>query len=278
MARQVGAKMSESLGQPVIVDHRPGAGGNIGASAVAKANPDGYTILLTVSGLAASPSLYKSLTFDPLNDLAPVTQLAASTMLLVVTPKLPVRTTQELIAFAKAKPGGLNFGSSGVGAPLHLTMEIMKHSAGIDMVHVPFRGAGPAAQAVLANQIQVASVALAAAEPLIKSGDLKALAVTGEKRWFSLPDVPTMIESGYPGFVSDTFNALFVPAGTPPDIVEAIVKSSQAAMRRPEALEAARKAGFEVVAGTPDQLARRVATEIEGVRELVAKAGIKTEN
>jgi len=143
---------------------------------------------------------------------------------------------------------------------------------------VPFRGAGPAAQAVLAGQLQVASVALAAAEPLIKSGDLRALAVTGEQRWFSLPDVPTMIESGYLGFVSDTFNALFAPAGTPADIIEKLVQSSQAAMRRPEALDAARKAGFQIVASGPEQLARRVAAEIQGVKELVARAGIKPEN
>jgi tripartite-type tricarboxylate transporter receptor subunit TctC len=145
-------------------------------------------------------------------------------------------------------------------------------------VHVPFRGAGPAAQAVLAGQIQVGSVALAAAEPLIKSGDLRALAVTGEKRWFSLPDVPTMIESGYPGFISDTFNALFAPSGTPQDIIDKLVQASHAAMRRPEAQDACRKAGFAIVAGEPAALAQRVAAEIIGVKELVAKAGIKTEN
>ena len=143
---------------------------------------------------------------------------------------------------------------------------------------MPFRGAGPAAQAVLAGQIQVASVALAAAEALVKSGDLRALAVTGEQRWFSLPDVPTMIESGYPGFVSDTFNALFAPAGTPPDIIAILVKASRAAMQRPEALDAARRAGFQIVASDPEQLARRVAAEIQGVKELVARAGIKPEN
>jgi tripartite-type tricarboxylate transporter receptor subunit TctC len=131
---------------------------------------------------------------------------------------------------------------------------------------------------VLAGQIQVASVALAAAEALVKSGDLRALAVTGEQRWFSLPDVPTMIESGYPGFVSDTFNALFAPAGTPPDIIAILVKASRAAMQRPEALDAARNAGFQIVASEPEQLARRVAAEIQGVKELVARAGIKPEN
>jgi tripartite-type tricarboxylate transporter receptor subunit TctC len=142
---------------------------------------------------------------------------------------------------------------------------------------VPFRGAGPAAQAVLAGQVQVGSVALAAAEPLVKSGELRALAVTGEQRWFSLPDVPTMIESGYPGFVSDTFNALFAPAGTPPAIIGKLVQSSRAALQRPEARDAARNAGFQIVAGEPEALARRVAAEIQGVKELVVRAGIQVQ-
>ena len=145
------------------------------------------------------------------------------------------------------------------------------------MVHVPFRGAGPAAQAVLASTMQVGSVAEGAAEPLIKDGQLRALAVTSAKRWFSLPDVPTMIEAGYPGFVSDTFNALFAPAATPQDIVALLARQSKAAFERPEQREQARKAGFEVVAGTPEELAARVKAEVPAVRELAGKAGIKPE-
>jgi tripartite-type tricarboxylate transporter receptor subunit TctC len=154
---------------------------------------------------------------------------------------------------------------------------LLKLRAGIDMQHVPFRGAGPAAQAVLSGTVQVGSVALAAAEGLIKGGELRALAVTGAERWFSLPQVPTMIESGFPNFVSDTFNALFAPAGTPPEIVARLVTESRAAMQRPAAREQARRAGFAIVAGTPEQLAARVAMEVPSVRELVAKAGIKPE-
>ena len=145
------------------------------------------------------------------------------------------------------------------------------------MVHVPFRGAGPAAQAVLAKQIQLGSVALAAAEAMIQSGQLRALAVTSEKRWFSLPDIPTMVAAGYPGFISDTFNALLAPANVPPDILALLVRESRAAFEKPEAREQARKAGFEVVAGTPEQLAARIKAEIPSVRELVEKAGIKPE-
>ena len=144
-------------------------------------------------------------------------------------------------------------------------------------MHVPSRGGGPATQAVVAGTTQIGSVALAPVEPLIKSGTIRALAVTGATRWFSLPDVPTMIESGYPGFISDTFNALFAPAGTPPEIVALLVKETRAAMQRPEAREAARRAGYEIVAGTPEQLTARVLAEIQGVKELVARAGIKPE-
>ena len=278
VARNLQEVMSKALGQTVVIDNKPGAATAIGAEYVAHAKPDGYTILMTSTAISVNPALFKNLPYDPIKDFIPISELVNAPNVLVVKPDSGINTIADLVARVKASPGTFSYGSPGAGTKSHLTGEQLKLRAGIDMVHVPFRGAGPAAQAVLANQLQVASVALAAAEPLIKSGELRALAVTGEKRWFSLPDVPTMIESGYPGFVSDTFNALFVPAGTPPEIVDAIVKSSQAAMRRPEALEAARKAGFEVVAGTPDQLARRVAAEIESVRELVAKAGIKTEN
>lgn len=278
IARILSTFMPQTLGQSLVVENRAGAAGNIGMGVAARAKPDGYTILMTSTAISVNPALFKNLPYDPAKDFIPISELVNAPNVLVVKPDSGINTVADLVARVKASPGTFSYGSPGAGTKSHLTGEQLKLRAGIDMVHVPFRGAGPAAQAVLANQIQIASVALAAAEPLIKSGDLKALAVTGEKRWFSLPDVPTMIESGYPGFVSDTFNALFVPAGTPQDIVDAIVKSSQAAMRRPEALEAARKAGFEIVAGTPEQLARRVAAETESVRELVAKAGIKTEN
>jgi tripartite-type tricarboxylate transporter receptor subunit TctC len=233
---------------------------------------------MTSTAISVNTALFKNLPYDPIKDFAPISELVNAPNVLIVRPDSGIATIAELVARVKASPNTFSYGSPGAGTKSHLTGEQLKLRAGIDMVHVPFRGAGPAAQAVLAGQIQVASVALAAAEALVKSGDLRALAVTGEQRWFSLPDVPTMIESGYPGFVSDTFNALFAPAGTPPDIIAILVKASRAAMQRPEALDAARRAGFQVVAGEPEQLARRVAAEIQGVKELVARAGIKPEN
>jgi tripartite-type tricarboxylate transporter receptor subunit TctC len=270
--------MPPILGQSVVIENRGGAAGNIGMGQAARAKPDGYTLLMTSTAVAVNTALFKNLPYDPIKDFAPISELVNAPNVLVARSDSGIATIADLVARAKAQPNTFSYGSPGAGTKSHLTGEQLKLRAGIDMVHVPFRGAGPAAQAVLAGQLQVASVALAAAEPLIKSGDLRALAVTGDKRWFSLPDVPTMIESGYPGFVSDTFNALFAPAGTPPEIIEILVRASRGAMRRPEALDAARKAGFEIVASEPAQLARRVAAEIESVKELVARAGIKLEN
>jgi len=277
IARILALSLSQSLGQQVIVDNRAGAAGNIGMGQAARAVPDGYTLLLTSTAIAVNPALFKNLPYDPFKDFIPITELVNAPNVLVVRPDSGMKTLADLIARAKAAPGTFNYASPGAGTKSHLTGELLKLRAGIEMQHVPFRGAGPAAQAVLAGTVQVASVALAAAEGLIKGGELRALAVTGAERWFSLPEVPTMIESGFPNFVSDTFNALFAPTGTPPEIVAVLVKESRAAMQRPTAREQARRAGFEIVAGTPEQLAARVAAEIPSVRELVAKAGIKPE-
>jgi len=277
IARILATSLSQSLGQQVIVDNRGGAAGNIGMGMAARAAPDGYTLLLTSTAIAVNPALFKSLPYDPFKDFVPVSELVNAPNVLVVLPSSGINTVADLVARAKAEPTAFNYASPGAGTKSHLTGEMLKLRAGIAMVHVPFRGAGPAAQAVLSSTTQVGSVALAAAESLIKEGQLKALAVTSEKRWFSLPDVPTMIEAGYPGFVSDTFNALFAPAGTPPEIIALLVKESRAAFERAEAREMAHRAGFEVVAGTPEQLAGRVASEIPMVKDLVARAGIKVE-
>jgi tripartite-type tricarboxylate transporter receptor subunit TctC len=275
IARILANQLSQSLHQQVIVDNRGGAAGNIGMGQAARAAPDGYTLLLTSTSIAVNAALFKNLPYDPFKDFIPITELVNAPNVLVVRPDSGMKTVADLVARAKAAPGTFNYASPGAGTKSHLTGELLKLRAGIEMQHVPFRGAGPAAQAVLAGTVQIGSVALAAAEGLIKGGELRALAVTGSERWFSLPDVPTMIESGYPGFVSDTFNALFAPAGTPPEVVALLVKESRAAMQNPAAREQARKAGFAIVAGSPEQLAARVAAEVPSVRELVAKAGIK---
>jgi tripartite-type tricarboxylate transporter receptor subunit TctC len=277
IARILSNSLSHTFGQQVIVDNRGGASGNIGMGQVARAAPDGYTLLLTSTAIAVNTALFKNLPYDPFKDFAPVSELVNAPNVLVVHPDSGIKTIADLVAQAKANPTKFNYASPGAGTKSHLTGELLKLRAGIEMVHVPYRGAGPAAQAVLAKTTEVGSVALAAAEPFIQNGQLLPLAVTSEKRWFSLPNVPTMIEAGYPGFVSDTFNALFAPAGVSPEILAILVRESRAAFDSAEARELAHKAGFEVVAGAPDQLAARVAAEIPAVRELVEKAGIKPE-
>src|SRR6266576_1829719 len=277
IARILQTTLGQALGQQLIIDNRAGAAGNIAMGQVARAKADGYTLMLTTTAIAVNPALFKNLPYDSFRDFAPISELVNAPNVLVVRPDSGINTIADLVAQAKANPKKFNYSSPGAGTKSHLTGELLKLRAGIQMVHIPFRGAGPAAQAVLANTVQVGSVALAAAETLIQDGQLRALAVTSAKRWFSLPNVPTMIEVGYPGFISDTFNALFAPAGTPPDIVALLVREARAAFQRPDAREQARKAGFEVVAGTPEQLTARVAAEVPAVRELVAKAGIKPE-
>ena len=277
IARIISAAFQKSLGQSVIVDNRGGAAGNIGMAAAARATPDGYTLLLTSTAIAVNPALFNKLGYDPFKDFAPISELVNAPNVVVVRPDSGIMTLADLVARAKASPSAFNYSSPGVGTKSHLTGEELKLRAAIQMTHVPYRGAGPAALAVLEGTTQVGSVALAAAESMIKSGQLRALAVTGAQRWFSLPDVPTMIESGYPGFVSDTFNALFAPAGTPAPVVAVLAKESQASLRTQEALQQAHNAGFEVVAGTPEQLTARLATEIPAVKELAARIGIKPE-
>ena len=277
IARILATTMSKSLGQNVIVDNRAGAGGNIGIGMVARANPDGYTLLLTSTAIAVNPGLFPNLPYDPIKDFAPISELVNAPNVLYTRPDSGITSIADLIAKAKAEPDKFNYSSPGVGTKSHLTGELLKLRAGINLVHVPYRGGGPSTQAVVAGTVQVGSVALAPIEPLIKAGTIRALAVTGANRWFSLPEIPTMIESGFPGFVSDTFNALFAPAGTPPEILALLLKQAKAAMATDEAREAAHRAGYQIIASDPAQLAQRVVTEIQGVKELVARAGIKVE-
>ena len=278
IARIISNALAQSLNANVIVDNRAGGGGNIGIAYVARSAPDGHTLLLTSTAIAVNPALFANLPYDPFKDFAPISELVNAPNVIYVRPDSGIASIADLVAKAKAAPDTFNYSSPGVGTKSHLSGELLKLRANIQMQHVPYRGGGPSVQAVVAGTVQVGSVALAPVEPLIKAGTIKALAVTGANRWWSLPEVPTMIESGYPGFVSDTFNALFAPAGTPPEILALLVKEARAAMQKPEAREAARRAGYEIVAGTPEQMTARLVAEIAGVKELVAKAGIKPEN
>lgn len=275
IARILGGVLSKKLGQQFVVDNRSGASGNIGLAAVARAKPDGYTLLVTSTAIAVNPALFTKLPYDPIKDFAPISELVNAPNVLIVRADSDIKTVADLIRQAKANPTKFSYAHPGAGTKSHLTGELLKLRADIDLVAVPYRGAGPAVSAVLEGTTPLGSVALASAEALIQGGKMRAIAVTSEKRWFSLPDVPTMIEAGFKGFVSDTFNAFLAPAGTPPDILALLVKESRAAFQTADVRALARKAGFEVVAGTPEQLMARIKDEIPAVRDLVKRSGMK---
>jgi tripartite-type tricarboxylate transporter receptor subunit TctC len=275
IARILAESLGHSLHQTFIVENRPGAAGNIGMGIAARAQPDGYTLLLTSTAIAVNPALYKKLPYDPFKDFAPISELVDSPNVIVVNAKSGMNSIADLVAAAKKPNANFNYASPGVGTKSNLTGEELKQRANIEMAHIPYRGAGPGAAAVVEGTVQVGSVALPAAEAMVKSGQLKALAVTGPKRWFSMPEVPTMIEAGYPGFVSETFSALFAPAGTPPAIVALLAKHCREAFDSKRALDMAHAAGFEVVGGTPEELTARMKKEIPAVKALVERAGLK---
>ncbi|MEX2034987.1 MAG: tripartite tricarboxylate transporter substrate binding protein [Xanthobacteraceae bacterium] len=251
MARILAQKMTDIVKQPVLVEHKPGAGGNVGSDFVAKSQPDGYTMLLNVNGIAISPSLYRRLSFDPLKDLVGVTQVAATQFVLTGSPKMEAKTVQEVIALARAKPGALNYGSSGVGAPLHLQAEIFKHAAGgLQIMHIPYRGDAPMLTALLSGDIQIAFMPQSTGSKQVETGQIRGLGVTGRKRWPSIPSVPTMTEAGVKGMEDGSWYGLFVPTGTPPEVVQTLQQAMVKTLAAPEVSERIRSTGQEPV-GSP---------------------------
>ena len=274
LARLIAGKLSDSLGQSVIVENRPGAGGNIAADAVAKSAPDGYTLLQNTNGQAISPALYRNLPFDALGDFTPITQLVASNLILVASPKSEITSLKQLIALAKAKPGSLSYGSSGVGNPLHLTMEMLKITAGIDLVAVPYRGDAQINAALIAGEMQVAVVPLATARSLIENGQLRALAVTAARRAASLPDVPTVAEEGIAGFASTSWQGWFAPARTPREIVALIQREVATAVAAPDVAERLKAMSYEGVGSTPEDFGAYFRSEIAKFARIVREAKI----
>jgi tripartite-type tricarboxylate transporter receptor subunit TctC len=274
LARLVGSKLSEQLGQPVVIENRPGAGGTLAADAVAKSPPDGYTILQNTNGAAIAPALYKSLPFDANNDFSPVTQLVASNLILVASPKSGITSVKQLIAEAKAKPGKLNYGSSGIGNPLHLTMEMFKHATGIDILAVPFRGDAQINAALIAGEVEVAVVPLATAVPLIKDGRIRALGITGAKRSATVPEVPTVAEAGVPGFASTSWQGWFMAAKTPPAIVQRIQQETAKALHLPDVRARLDAMAYEPVGSTPSQFDAYYKSEIVKFTKVIADAKI----
>ena len=278
LARMMGAKISEQLGQPVIVENRPGAGGNVAADAVAKAPPDGYTILQNTNGQAISPAIYRSLPFDVVRDFIPVTQMVASQLVLAATPKLEATSVRELIALAKAKPGSLNYGMTGVGNPLHLTMEMLKTTAGIDIQAVPYKGDAAIFPALITGEIHVAVVPMATSLGHVRAGSVRALAVGGAKRSAALPDVPTVAESGVAGFESTSWQGWFVPAGTPREVVDVIQRAAAKALTAPDLLERLRITGNEAVGSTPAEFEARFRADLAKFAKIVKEAHIPVQD
>jgi tripartite-type tricarboxylate transporter receptor subunit TctC len=275
MARIVSTHLGAAIGGTVIVENKPGAGGNIGIGTAAHAEPDGYTLLITSSAYVVNPSLYEKIPYDPYRDFAPIAELGTSPNVFLVDPKLGINSMADLIARAKSDPNELNYASPGVGTTPHLSAELLKIVSGIQITHVPFSGAGPAIQAILGGTTQVACAALPPAHPFIESGALKALAVTSAHRWFDLPDVPTMVELGFEDFIADTFQGFLAPAKTAPDIVALLSAKSVAILKRPDIAEQLRNNGFEVIANGPEGMRRRIEDEVPKWRDVVTKAGIK---
>jgi tripartite-type tricarboxylate transporter receptor subunit TctC len=263
VARPLAQKLSENLGQQVIVDNRGGAGGNIGAAAVVKSAADGYTLLMgTVGTHAINASLYKKLTFDPVRDFAPVSLVAQAAVVLVVHPSVPAKTLNEFIALAKSKPGEITFGSAGSGSPGHLTGELFKDMAGVDLVHVPYQGSAPAITDLLGGQIQAMFDPIQATLPHVKAGNLRILGVSSPKRSSALPNVPTIAEAGVTGFETTAWWAVFVPAGTPREIITKLNTEIVKIMRSPEMKERLRELDIEPIGSTPDQLAAFMKAEM----------------
>jgi tripartite-type tricarboxylate transporter receptor subunit TctC len=275
LSRLLSVKLGERLGGFFYVENHPGAGSNIGTSAAARATPDGYTLLLTSSAFVLNPALYKQVPYDAVKDFAPIAELVTSPNVFIATTASGITSMAELVARARAKPDTLNYASAGIGTTPHLTVEWLKSVAGISITHVPFAGAGPALQAILAGTVQLACASLPGAHPLILNHDVRALAVTGSERWYDLPDVPTMIELGYKDFLSDTFHGILAPAATPQDVVERLAEALLEILRQPAFHEQLRSLGFEVIGNGPDGLRKRIEIELPHYRDLVAKAGIE---
>ena len=276
IARFMAAALQEQLGKTFIVENKGGGGGNIGMGSVARADPDGYTLLLATSAYAVNPGLYASLPYDPFNDFAAIAELATSPNIFTVRSELAVATMPELVALAKAQPEKFNVSTPPIGTTPQLEAEVLKIREGLQqMASIVFSGGGEALQAVLSGTVQLSSGVLAPALPQIKAGAIKGLAVTGAKRWRDLPNVPTMLEAGYKDFVFETYTALLAPARTPPEIVSRLEQESLAILRRPGMGAKLTELGFEVQAKSGKQHMARVAKEVPMFREIIAQAGIK---
>ncbi|WP_295855494.1 tripartite tricarboxylate transporter substrate binding protein [uncultured Xylophilus sp.] len=276
-ARLVGQELGRQLGQSVVIDNRPGASGLLGGAAVAQAPADGYTLLVDQSSIATNPLLYAKPPYDVNRDLAPVGLGATLDNVLLVNPQLPARNVTELIALAKSRPGKLNYASTGVGTPQHLAMEVIKDSSGTDIVHVPYKGGNPGIVALAADEVQMFFISVSTAMPFVKSGKVRALASGGTQRSPLLPEVPTVSESGLPGFQATGWLAFFAPAGTPAPVIRQLNAALAKALAVPALVDGLRQQGFEPAPGTPEALGALVKRDQAQYGPVIRKANIKVE-
>ncbi|MDF3833231.1 tripartite tricarboxylate transporter substrate binding protein [Cupriavidus basilensis] len=277
VARVLAQRLSDRLGQPFIVENKAGASGNLGAEFVARAPADGYTLLLVTMGHTIHPSLYKHLRYDIRTDLVPITSLTSGPALLMVNPKLGINNLKDLIARAKAKPGELNFASAGNGSSTHLGTEYLSERAGIKMTHIPFNGSAPAMMDVIAGNSQVVMDMMFSASPQVKGGKLKAIAQTGTKRSPAMPDVPTVAESGLPGFELAVWNGLMAPAATPKDVIAKLNAEIKRELESADFKERLSVQGYEPAWSTPEQFGQRIVSDIDRWARVVKSSGAKAE-
>jgi tripartite-type tricarboxylate transporter receptor subunit TctC len=277
-ARAVAGKLGERLGQAVVIENRPGAGGNIGTDVAAKAPPDGYTLVVgTVGTHAINSSLYSKMPYDNIRDFAPVVLLSTVPNVLVMSPSFPANSVADVIRLGKAKPGELNFASSGAGTSIHLSGEMFKSMAGLDMTHIPYKGSAPMLIDLMSGQVNMAFDNLSASMVHIKAGKLKALATTGATRSPALPDLPTVSEAGLPGYESTSWNAVFAPAGTPREVIDKLNRELNAILQSPETRKYFAEQGAEAGGGTPEQLGALVRSETTKWSKVVKDSGAKVD-
>jgi tripartite-type tricarboxylate transporter receptor subunit TctC len=277
-SRAIASELAKNLGQTVTIDNRPGAGGNIGGTEAARSAPDGYTLFMTTSGInAINPALYAKMPFDPIKDLAPVVALVSLPNVLVVNPSVKVNSVAELIALAKAEPGKLTYASSGYGTSIHMSGEMFKHMAKVDILHVPYKGSAPAVTDLLGGQVMIMFDNLPSALPHIKAGKLRALAVTGAQRDPLLPDVPTVAEAGVPGYESGVWFGIAVPAGTPREEIARINEAAVKGAKSPEFVKRMTEMGYTIIGGTPEQMAEMNKVETARWGPIVKASGAKVD-
>lgn len=278
ISRAIALELSRNLGQPVTVENRPGAGANLGAELVARSAPDGYTLLMGGGSLhGITPALYTKLTYDPNRDLAPLIALAGFSNVLVVNPGLKANSVKELIALAKAQPGSLSYASSGSGSTIHMSGEMFKYLTGVDMLHIPYKGSGPAVTDLMAGQVNLMFDNIPSSMPHIRSGKLRALATTGPVRSPALPDLPTIAEAGVPGYESTGWFGLSVAAGTPQEIIAKLNAESAKGARSPEFAKRMTDLGFEIIGGSPEQMAEMIKVEVKRWAPVVKASGAKVD-